>query len=414
MSRGLVMKLMPMLLMVLIFSLAVASFPNPASIRDALGYVMTAQRVVLDGVYAYGIEPPQTPQKPNARVTPGWPMLLSGVYMVTGVDGTAESNAQRAHALTLFVLFLCSMGIVAATTLSGCSLGGDKLGMIAGIMAALYLPFSWASTVALAEQLGAVVLAWAIYVALVLTRPKHDTRVMTLAAVLGALCGLLLLTRANMAIWTLAPLAYVVVRRIYPVRQMLILAGIGLAAGLLVMAPWWARNAATLGRFIPLNSDYQPASTSTEPTQTTTPSQPASDDPIWVYTDLTGVIEREMLPWVPYFDVVQDSTWQQGLARIEYPQTTPVIPSAITNLLVTFTLWYHRVLVLLALGSLYFVRRSPRLLILLAAPLAILITHASTMTVRYLYPSMVAVVVMAAVSVYGVYMMATKKFASPA
>lgn len=68
---------------------------------------------------------------------------------------------------------------------------------------------------------------------------------------------------------------------------------------------------------------------------------------------------------------------------------------------------YQTALIILAAGSLLMIQRSPRLLLLLAGPVAVLAVHWSRLNARYLYPTMPLVVMAAALALYGMYRVAT-------
>lgn len=400
---------LPLLVFALVFPLMAAVFPAPSSVRDAYSYTMTAQRLVVDGVYAFSAEPPGVPIEPNAVVTPGWPLVLAGIYGVAGWEGDAQATAEAARPLLLFVMFLCSLSTVAAVAASARALGGPGLGLAAGLVAALYPPLSWAGTVVLAENLGASLFMWQIYAAIKLSdvKAKRGTRELLL---FGALCAATLLVRPNLALWMLALAAYVLVRRIEPPRRFVRLLGVALVGFALLIVPWWARNIISVGAFIPVKSNYGvvPAP-STSGGAASTAGSDASGGEYWEVTTPAVNATRIAQPWVPFFEVLYEESYNPQLPRITY-QSGTVAPTEVGDAMAIAALWYHRVLLLLAAASLVFVRRSPRLLLLAAAPVAVLAVHWSHLTTRYMYPTMPALLVMATLGGYGIWRWARQAY----
>lgn len=388
--------LSPLLLMAIVFPLAIDIFPMPATVRDAYGYTMTAQRLVADGYYAFGLEPPGERIPLNATVTPGWPLVLAATYAVTGVGSDPVATAQENKQLLLFVMFLLSLGIVAAVTFTGRLFGGDDLGLLAGVLAVAYLPFSWAATVNLAEHLGAALFALALYLGVRLAAPTAKRTYVTVG-LLGVVCGLVILVRPNLALWTLAPVAYALIRRLEPPKRLLQLAAAATVGVCLVMAPWWARNAIVYKRFVPLRA----GSVSASPAVPATPGDGSEEAPIWEQTGLGVDLWRISEPWTPFLDVLYEQINYPDQPMVEYPSAPHSIP--LGDGMAVATLWYHRFLLAFALVSLVFLRRSPRLFLLVMAPIALLLVHWSHLTIRYLYPTTPALVVMAAVGIFAAF-----------
>lgn len=402
----------PLAILALVFPLAVSAMPRPGLVHDAYSYAMTAQRLLRDGYFAYSAEPPGVAVPPNARVTPGWPLVLAGTYALSGATtGDAIAAVRDAQSTQLGVQFLFSVLIIVCVTLSGRLLGGDTVGILAGSMAALYLPFSWAATASLAEHLGAALVALGILLALRLTATSAARPLWEVVA-LGAVCGLTVIVRPNLLFWTFAPWAYVAVRRFEPPRRLAQMLAAGVLGFVLVMAPWWIRNAVVMDSFIPLKSDVGAATASGASMLSTDapPSLPFADG-AWVKTDVTLAPVIIGQPWIPYADFLVENTIHYDEVRIDVDPGWKG-PYLVRVGAAPFAQAYHVLLVLLALASLPFIRRSPRIIILLGVPAAVLAVHLTHLNARYLYPTMPAVVIAAALAAYGLFRTAQRRLAT--
>lgn len=398
--------------MAVVMPLAWRIYPMPATVADAYGYTMTAQRLVADGVFAYGTEPPGTDMLPNAKVTPGWPLVLSGVYAITGLGDDPVADARVAHSAILALMYVAGLGIVLAATLSGRELGGDDLGLLAGVMTVAYLPVSWAGTVVLSAQFGTLFLMWQVYLALRFGAKNHPRKPWHMV-LFGIVVALTLMFRPNLALWTLAPIVYLAARRFESPRRLAIVALCATLGFSMVFGPWWIRNAVTFGMFVPAKTDAMGKLASQVPplepsTDTTVVAGPASS--YWEETDAGEALSRSLNPWVPFFDVLWEDTNNYHEDRVDYPEGN-VASVEVGDASYFATLWYHRFIWLAAVVSLVWVKRSPRLSMLAFAPVAMLLVHGGELTVRYMYPPSVVLIIMAATTVYAGYRTLRRKAA---
>jgi 4-amino-4-deoxy-L-arabinose transferase-like glycosyltransferase len=169
---------------------------------------------------------------PSAEHPPLFSLVLAGFWKL-GVHGY---TAQK--------LVTCAFGAatVALVGLAGREAAGERAGLIAAALAAVY-PLLWvADGSLLAESLYGPLIAGAMLAALRFSRSPHWKP----AAALGALVGLAALTRGEavlLVVLLLIPLA--LTARAAP-RERLRLGAVMLLASALVIAPWTARN---LSRF---------------------------------------------------------------------------------------------------------------------------------------------------------------------
>ena len=162
---------------------------------------------------------------PTAYHPPLFPALLA----VASKLGLTSYGAHRAVG--------CAMGAatVAVVGLAGRRLAGDRLGLVAAALAAVYVPAIANESVLMSESLYGLTIAATILAAVWLIERPSARR----AVVLGAAIGIATLTRAEalLLVLLLVPLA---VRRA-PARR-LRLAGVAALAAAVVVGPWCLRN----------------------------------------------------------------------------------------------------------------------------------------------------------------------------
>lgn len=216
----------------------------PPAVSDAAAYRLLGQGLA-DGE---GYVRPFDLQREGRRVAtaeypPGYPVLLAAADVV-GVDGEREQRA---------ILALVGSLTVGLVGLVGRRLGGDAVGLIAALVAAVH-PSLWSTdTSPLAEPLAAFAGMAAVLAALaILDEPRRWWR----WAALGAVAGLGGLVRTELLLigpLLLLPLAW----RLAPGdrRRQLATGGLGLAVLAGVLAPWTIRNAVTFGAVVPVSNN---------------------------------------------------------------------------------------------------------------------------------------------------------------
>jgi hypothetical protein len=167
---------------------------------------------------------------------PLYVVALAGVTTLTGASGGDLRFAGAAFgAITIIALGLL-----------GRRLGGDRVGLLAAGIAAIYPMQITADGALMSETLYGALLALALVAAYRLL----DVRSWGRAAVFGALVGLAALTRGDALL--LLPLAMVpVFRRPGGKRATLI----ACAAVAVVLTPWTIRNEVVFHQFLPISSD---------------------------------------------------------------------------------------------------------------------------------------------------------------
>ena len=204
-------------------------------IGDALSYHLWA-REIADGNGMVTVSHWQagavvTDPEPTAELAPLFPHFL-GVVTFLGVTSVAAQKLVMAVVGTL---------TVAVLGLAGREAAGERVGLLAAGIAAVY-PFLWVADGSLmSESLYGLWLSLGLWVAIRFGRRPSTRR----AATLGALVALAALTRGEalaLSVLVIVPLAWIGGRDL---GQRLRLVGAAAAACVVVLAPWTIRNLAT-------------------------------------------------------------------------------------------------------------------------------------------------------------------------
>ncbi len=418
------------LLAAIVFALATNLYPRPPIIHDAYGYTMTAQRLAYHGDLSWGTEPPGERRSPNAFVTPGYPLFLAALYVIAGDRSTEGTvTAQAVQPVVQGAQFLVALGIVALIAGCGVLLGGGRLGYVAGVLAALYLPFSWGAAVALSETLGAFLAALQLLIALRMTGASAP-RPWWLFAAFGTVSATLGLVRPALVLWTAVPIIYLFARRLESPRRLLLLTGAALVGFSLVMVPWWVRNAVVLDRFVPLSTGAGNPMLLASGGEALSPAeQEVADrahaegrdpfvaaaryrmteqfkaDPVAFVAVRARVIGRVVGGvWIAPLDVMWEENYHYDATRVDLGGPFPKWPSLPLARSWSFARFYQWFLLVAAAASLLFIRKSPRLILVATFPLYVVGVHFLTLFLnRYFFPAMPSVIVLAAAGLYGVW-----------
>lgn len=217
---------------------------------DAVNYDAMARQLLDTGVYAYH------DTKPNAFVTPGYPLLLAGVYAVVGYDSHDPLPYVRYLQALLGVVSVWLVYRIAA------KLAGEPAGLLAAAAAAVYPPFIWMNGAILTESFAVFALLAYVWVQLIaIERPSRAA-----AAAAGVLLGVTVLIRPEFLPLIAVVYGFVLLRggRAHR-REAWRLAAWSCAGLVLVMLPWWIRNAVTLHEWVLTATQANPLSAGTYP-----------------------------------------------------------------------------------------------------------------------------------------------------
>lgn len=219
---------------------------NP--VFDAAAYAKIAAN--LDRGEGFTLGPGAT--QPASNYSPGLPLLVAGVYELSG--GEHERTARLLLALigTLAVLF---------TYLIGRRLSGPGAGLIGAGMIAIYPALLEYQGMLMGEPLAATLLSAAVLAMLWTDNPRQSdptrgsSRPSAIWLFPGVLLGALALVRPEYIGVALLVSLVVLVRRgvrdwrLTWAQALLVLVGVAL-----IVAPWTVRNAVALDRFVPVST----------------------------------------------------------------------------------------------------------------------------------------------------------------
>jgi 4-amino-4-deoxy-L-arabinose transferase-like glycosyltransferase len=206
--------------------------------HDDRSYFRVARSLVLLGRYPI-LHVAHVGWLPSAYRPPGWPLVLAGVWSVTGISVTAGRIA-----LLVLGVAACVLGAQIARRLAG-----DRAGLVAGLVLAVD-PLLLAANATLESETLFTALLLAALLAVLRAREAGSWR-WTAAA--GVLVGAAALTRTN-ALVLIPLLGWLVLPTPRP-RRWLRHSALAIGAAILVISPWTIRNATELHHFVPVSTE---------------------------------------------------------------------------------------------------------------------------------------------------------------
>ncbi len=325
--------------------LAVFFFPAPLE-ADAADYHGLAARLAQGQGYV------DDAGAPTAWRPPGYPLMLAGVYGVTGPSVTAVCVVQAVLGAVLALL----LGLLAREWVS------VREGRVVGVLAACYPGFIWPARVLLSEGLALLLIAGALLLALRVTQRWRWGD----AAALGGVLAAGMLVRGSMVFFAATLCCFIAYRWFAQRRRhfgvLLRTAAVMAVAATAVMTPWWLRNDEVFGRFVPiatqsgmaLYASYFPPAPGGRPLWGNVPS--AEDDPVVRHAEaLPGEVDTSKhLREVTLARLAADPRLFFRLAPTKLlflaaPLDWELAPRALGKTRV-FALWYVAAVLLAALG----------------------------------------------------------------
>jgi 4-amino-4-deoxy-L-arabinose transferase-like glycosyltransferase len=242
-----------------------------------------------------------SPGTPSAFRPPGYPYALGGLYALVGV----HPQAGRALSALLGVL---TVGLVAAL---GRALAGRRVGLLAGAIAAVFLPLIALNASLVSEALFLPLeLAFAL-AALALARGEGRRRTRWALAT-GALCALTVLTRAGAELWLLVALAAALAAGGSAATRWRTVGAV-VASFALVLAPWTIRNFIELHALVPVTTEtgYTLAGQYNDET-----AAPNDFDAVWQLPLQVPSIARQVSPLYRRRGGVNEAQLDSALRRI--------------------------------------------------------------------------------------------------
>ena len=203
---------------------------------DSHTYWVLAQRIVRGEPYYYG-----SPETTSVFRTPGYPLVLAGLFGAVGEDPPVLWARALSAALGTFA--------VGGVYWIARQLFSARAALLAALIAAVYPG---------AVSLGAMVLSEAPFCPLMLlqlglwiasVRAAHRTQSLSLAGLAGIAAGLATLARPSWLLFTPFAAGLAILFR-KDRKQHLVSTAVMMFALCLTMLPWWVRNFQVTGRFV--------------------------------------------------------------------------------------------------------------------------------------------------------------------
>lgn len=211
----------------------IAHLPLKDYSADAYNYDVMVRQFLDKGFLGY------LSTKPNAYITPGYPLFLAAIYKVVGYQPESPLQAVRLVQAIIAALTIPLMHLV------GRAVKNVRVGYLAAVLAAIYPSFVWAPTILLTETLGTFLFVLYLYTQLVaLAKDKPLFHLLN-----GLAFGVGLLVRPAAAPLIIFPYLYHYwrTRDLRGTVKGFIWTVVGLVA---IMLPWWVRNVLTMHKLI--------------------------------------------------------------------------------------------------------------------------------------------------------------------
>ncbi len=220
----------------------IQNFKTPG---DSKNYINMSRQLVDKGIYGYWYEGYSYGGKPgvsNARVTPGYPLFLSGVYAVFH-DPYTHITAIRGIQVIIGGFITPLLAFLFARRLTK----RNSIGLLTAFSTAVYPTYILSTTQILTEVLALASLLLYFYLATV----GFQSRKWLMNLLAGAAFGIQILIRPNVLPLFVIPFIFGWFTWFKDNRRQLInIFLVTLIGFVVVMSPWWIRNYAVLGEIV--------------------------------------------------------------------------------------------------------------------------------------------------------------------
>ncbi len=202
--------------------------------NDDVKYIRSAWTLIDTGRFTY-----HDPAEPTAFIMPGLPFVLAFFMTIFGkFGGIIAFRLFQGVIQTLSILIIFFIGR---------KLFNSKIGLIAALIDALYIPEIWSTNIILTEAMFKFLLVLLIYICIYAIDTKKTKYYMWG----GAVWGITALFRPTISAFP-AVVLIMWFHKKYKLQEMIKYTAITTAVFCAVMSPWWIRNYIAFDRFIPL------------------------------------------------------------------------------------------------------------------------------------------------------------------
>lgn len=216
--------------------------------HDSINYDLMVRQLLEKGIYAYN------DTGPNALVTPGYPLFMAMIYWLASYQLNDPLPWIR---MVQVLLSLLSIWMMYSITRRLSNAAG---GLVVAFLSAIYPPFVWANGAILTEVLGIFLFLGYVWAQI---RAFLVPTVLS-ALTSGVLLGLTVLVRPEfLPLIAVSYLFYWAWKK--NTKEVLKLFALSLVGLVLVLMPWWIRNAVTLDEWVLTATQANPFKAGTYP-----------------------------------------------------------------------------------------------------------------------------------------------------
>lgn len=434
------------------YTLSAAAVGNPPVFRDAFNYNASAMRLLNTGAYQYDVEDPAdviSPVEGSAFTTPGYTLFLAKLYSVMEHDGATReavvSQMLAAQPVITGAQLLLAVLTAVAIAYAGYRLGHLATGWTAGLMAVAYIPFGYNATVSLTETLSLFIMAIMVVAAVALLakrEPLSGRSELLWMAVFGLAAGAQILVRSAVILWLVVPLVVWLLTNRDRMKRALTVAAVGVACVLLVWSPWVVRNYNLYGSFVPTTSSLsRPLLDSiggsvftAQEEELRTAAEARGEDPDrvvanyrlkmrWAASPSAFIGWKAGVLWTGISnptnlltDILVDTGGSVVPTEGLFADSETFLPNpsdTFYNGLFGAMRWYHQTLLVLTLVGVAVGWRKRAVWVLASIPIYYAAVHTAVLfMVRYFYPAMVPVILLAAYGAVGGWLLMRERVAS--
>ena len=394
----------------------------PAMGGDGLVYNFSAVRLLNTGIYSFNSLSINAIEQPDAFITPGYVLVLAFIYLFLPHATGAYEILASAIPLITFMHFVCAIATVVLISATAQKIAGLRLGWIAGILAALYLPFGAESMSTWPENVGLLVATACLFLSVGLFESPRKDSIKWMVG-LGVCGGVGIMMRPVTSLLLLVPICFWGWKHRDDPRRTTAVMFVGCLGIVLVMTPWIIRNEVTLGKFIPLTTHAGTVWIDSVGGITLSPAEQAMYSGAlaqgkdgyqavafnrlrakWKESPPKFIAWKLGQPWV-----LVGAPWssQQNPHSPPAPDGSVVIgpghrvmSEPIYDTWTSIILGIHRILLVLAVAGTFLLRRRPVVWLIASGPLYYIAVHTVMLSwTRYFYPAMPAVILLASIGV---------------
>lgn len=203
---------------------------------DDLKYINSAVVLIKKGIFTF-----HNYNEPTVFVTPIYPLFLAGIFKIFGY-GMAGMQAAR------IIQAVISCASIVLVYLIAKDLFRVEIALLSAFIVSFYFPNIVTVGYMLTETLFTSLLLTLVYLSLIFSRKPTALKM----SFLGIVWAIATLCRPTIALYPILFLFYLLVYYKLSLKKVFKLGVIMLVSFMIVMSPWWIRNYAEYGQFIPL------------------------------------------------------------------------------------------------------------------------------------------------------------------